>query len=327
VLLDSWWYAGRLVDEALELARERRARAFWVVMHGAGVPFAQRLLRQTDLPVHLTVHDDPAYGMTLLSRKSFFLAPLVERQFAAALRAATSVDTIGEPMAERYRRRYGVESVVIHRAVAGPVTPRSRFDPARKELSVGVFGSNYSYASLPVLGRSVGRAARRLGVRPKILVVGHGHGERLRRDVGAEVEVAATGHLDEPAAIDRLSECLILYLNYPFPARYRVLRETSFPVKLSTLLQTTRPILAHAPSGTTLEALRPYAGYVRFWNDLDEESGAGHLAAAWSDAASAGAYTADAESVRERFYDRDRNRGRLAEVLNRLVAGATPARC
>jgi hypothetical protein len=31
--------------------------------------------------------------------------------------------------------------------------------------------------------------------------------------------------------------------------------------------------------------------------------------------------------VRECFYDRDRNRGRLAEVLNRLVAGATPARC
>ena len=50
--------------EVAELARRLSARAVWMVMHGAVVPIAARLTRPgaLGLPVHLTVHDDPAFA-------------------------------------------------------------------------------------------------------------------------------------------------------------------------------------------------------------------------------------------------------------------------
>ena len=132
--LDSTLKAGALTAEVEALARDRGARAAWVVMHGAGVHLAARLARRraaNGLPLHLTVHDDPAFGVALRSRRYLALLPWIERDFAAALRRAESVDVICAAMADRYRRRYGVESSVVHRALdaarrARPLRPRPR---------------------------------------------------------------------------------------------------------------------------------------------------------------------------------------------------------
>src|SRR5450432_345869 len=51
--------AGRLANEVAALARQRNVTAIWIVMHGAMVHLAARLLRQPGLPTHLSVHDDP----------------------------------------------------------------------------------------------------------------------------------------------------------------------------------------------------------------------------------------------------------------------------
>ena len=98
--------AERLAGEIRALAEARHARAIWIVMHGAMVHVAARLLRKSTLPVHLTVHDDPR-GVALMSRRYFALLPLIARDFAFAMRRATSVDVVSEPMGARYRRSFG----------------------------------------------------------------------------------------------------------------------------------------------------------------------------------------------------------------------------
>src|SRR5262249_42420720 len=153
--------------------------------------------------------------------------------FAYALRRATSVDVIGRGMAERYRRRYGVESTIVHRALEGPIAPSGDHDAARDGLRVGVLGSTYGYGQLPLLARAVEVAAGRLGVAPRILIVGQGHGDQLRAEFAGRVEVESTGHISEADAIPLLRRCFALYLNYPFGRRDAVLRRTSFPTKLS----------------------------------------------------------------------------------------------
>jgi len=72
---DTTIYAGALAREVLKIADERNAVAIWVVMHNAAVPIAAKLIRSRRFPVHLTVHDDPAFANALRSKRYIGLVP------------------------------------------------------------------------------------------------------------------------------------------------------------------------------------------------------------------------------------------------------------
>jgi glycosyltransferase involved in cell wall biosynthesis len=317
--LDSTVMAGALAEEVLDLAERRGARALWVLMHGAGVALAARLVRRATLPVHLTVHDDPAFGVALNSRRYLALVPWIERDFASAMRSAAGIDVISAGMADRYARRYGVRSVVVHRGMGEPVEPSPPYDKERLGLRIGVLGNTYTYNQLPILGRAVAQAAGRLGVPGRLLVVGRSHGERLKADLAGQAEVEITGHIAEAEAVRRLRECFLLYLNYPFSARRAVLRQTSFPTKLSTYLQATRPILIHAPAATSVAPLTEHQGYVAHWDTPRESDGASVLTRLWDDPRSFESFHAEADRVRTRYYDLEHNRRTLFDALDALV--------
>jgi glycosyltransferase involved in cell wall biosynthesis len=317
--LDHTVLAGALADEVVRIACERSAQALWIVMHGTAVAIAARLARRTSLAMHLTVHDDPAYATALGSRRYLALLPAIEHDFARAIRAAASVDVVSPAMADRYRRRYGVSSVVVHRGMDRAVEPSPPYERERWGLRVGILGNTYGYSQLLILGRAVARAAQELGVPGRLLVVGDGHGARLRRDLNGLVEVDFTGHIDEDEAVRQLQSCFVLYLNYPFSIRRAVLRRTSFPTKLSTYVQAARPLLVHAPSDSSVTPLGEMSGYATRWETLRPEDGAALLARIWADPQRADSVHADAEQVRARYFDHERNRGRILHALNRLV--------
>jgi hypothetical protein len=322
--LDQTVYAKALADEALAIARERDARGFWVVLHGSGVAIAARLARAGVLPVHVTVHDDPAYANALRSRRYLPLVPLIARDFARAIRGADSVDVIGPAMADHYRRKYGVASKVVHRALPGPVEPARDYDKARHGLRVGVLGSTYSYGQLPILARAVEDASKTLGVPGRVLVVGRSYSERLRAEMGNRVEVEVLGHIEEADAVPRLRDCFALYLNYPFGPLDAALRRLSFPTKLGTYTLAARPILIHAPKDSSVMSLLKIDGYARHWGSLREAEGTSELVAMWGDPRMHESRHLEAESVRLRHYDPETNRRTLFEQLGAL-AGAVRA--
>jgi hypothetical protein len=325
LLLDSTVLARPLVQEVRSIARERDARAIWAVMHGAVVPMASHLARSGALPVHLTVHDDPAFGVAMRSRRYVALAPWIEHHFASAMRRAASVDVICEGMAERYRRRYGVSPVIVHRGMASEVEPAPRHDRGRG-IVVGILGYTYSYRQLPILGRARALSARRLGQKGRLVVIGRGYGERLRDELAGDpdVDVEVTGHLDEAEAVRRLRDCFLLYLNYPFSNRDAVLRQTSFPTKLSTFVMAARPILMHAPADSSVAPLGEYGGYVLSWQDSEAEVGAERIARAWSDPHGDESYHHVAEQVRRKYYDFSRNQRTLLGALDALAGPPGP---
>ena len=319
--LDSTRHAGRVADEIASTARRFHAGALWLVLHGAVVPAAARVAaRPGALPYHATVHDDPV-GQVGGSRKYRLLTPWYQRAFAASLKGARSVDTICPGMADRYRDRYGVDSVVVHRGTVGPVGPSPAYDPARG-LRVGIIGSIYDYAMIPALARAVKIAAGRAGTRGAVVVVGRGVGDRLRDEMGSAVDVEVTGHLDEPEAVERLRGCFLLYANYPFAGRHALFRRTSFPTKVSTYALAARPLLVHAPADSSLLGLTVGTppGYATHWGSLAEGEGAALLLGLWNDpSAFASAHDA-AEAVRSRYYDLERNRSALFDALNGLAS-------
>jgi hypothetical protein len=319
LFLDSTLWTRALAEETLRVARAHRARALWVVLHGAGVQVAAELAKRRELPMHVTVHDDPAFAVALRSRRYLAMTPWVEHELARALRGADSVDVIGSAMRERYLRRYGVDSIVVHRAVADRVLPVPAYD-SQHGLRIGVIGNMYSYDQLPLLGRALSRASRLIGVPARILMVGRGFAERLKKDLtGSGVEVEAVGHVDEAEAVRLLSRCFAVYLNYPFDRRAAVLRETSFPTKLATYLRAARPIVTHAPKDTSLAPLSAMTGYVHPWTTMDSADGETLLARMWRDPTQLASAHESGEALRLRYYDPVRNRRALKTALNALV--------
>jgi glycosyltransferase involved in cell wall biosynthesis len=316
---DSTIHAGALAREALDQAKARGARAIWVVMHNAAVAIAARLIRRGGLPVHLTVHDDPAFANALRSKRYLALVPWIERDFAFAMKHATSIDVIGRGMAERYRLRYGVESAIVHRALEGPVAPGGPYDRERLGLRVGVLGSTYAYDQLPLLAHAVELASKQLGVKPRLLIMGRSYGDRLKAEVGDAVDVEVTGHVSEADAVPLLRDCFALYLNYPFGRRDAVLRQTSFPTKLSTYIQAARPLLLHVPPDSSVMPLVGPDGFATAWPSLDPASGADALLAAWDRPENLESRRDAAEAVRREYYDPDRNRRALFDALDALV--------
>ena len=309
--------ASRLAAEIREIAARKGARAIWIVMHGALVHVAAQLLSQSGLPVHLTVHDDPAFGVALMSRRYFAMTPFVERDFARAIRRCASVDVISAGMARRYRQRYGIDSVIVHRGMQERIAERPTLVDS-DVLDIGVMGNTYGYAQLPLLVRATSKAARFVGKRPRVTIIGEGHGERLSAETRDDAEVTFTGHLNEADAVQRLSQCFALYLNYPFSRRAAVLRQTSFPTKLSSYLLAARPLLMHAPADSSVADLAQHGDYVSWWTSESVDAGAAAIRRLFDNPASRESQHEAAEALRQRYYDLVGNRRALFGALNAL---------
>ena len=288
-------------------------------MYGATVPIASHLVKDGELPVVATVHDDPAFGVALRSRRYFALVPLIERAFAQALKGAAGVEVISRGMMERYQKRYGVLAILGNRVVAPFVAVPGPFSKEGKILRIGVLGNTYSYSPLPLLGRAVARAADDLGLRGELVFVGDGQAERLRAELGGLISIVSVGHVEEAAAAAVLRGTFLQYLNYPFGWRDRVLRQTSFPCKLATYIAAGRPLLLHTPADSTTAELATIPGLCYHWDDLNVEHGVQLLKKAWADPqTSLGAHVA-LEEVRRRYYDLDTIKTNIMGMLDGMV--------
>ena len=189
-------------------------------------------------------------------------------------------------------------------------------------LEVGVLGNSYDFGQLVLLARVVERVAAGVGWRGRVTVVGKGFGERLRAEAGGRIEIEVAGHLDEPAAVDRLRRSFALYLNYPFTRRTSLFRQTSFPTKLSTYLMAARPLLVHSPVDSSVAEMRSFAGYVGWWGDETVAGGASALAQLWNNQTAAQSQHAIAEKLRLRYYDAKANTEKLWRVLDAMASGS-----
>jgi hypothetical protein len=314
----SAWLAGpnRLARAIDALAAQHDASAIWVVAHGPILPAVAPLARSGDRPVHLSVHDDPAWAVAFRTRRELPLTPWVQKTLAQALATATSVDVISAGMRAEFARRFGVDSVVVHRVLDGPIPANSVYDRHTSGVSVGILGSVYARRQLDVLLKVVARAACHARVPGRVVVIGSKDPELVRRAATVpDVEVSFTGHLPESEGVEILRGVFAVYLGYPFGARAQVLRRTSFPTKLATYLQTGRPLLIHSPYDSTLIPLVSFAPYTIPWLDATVDGGARQLWAAWSNDALHLSQHEPAEILRARYFGAE-NRTRLFNALD-----------
>ena len=129
------------------------------------------------------------------------------------------------------------------------------------------------------------------------------------------------GHVDEATAVAQLTgDALLLYLNYPFTSGERVLRETSFPTKLSTYIRCARPILVHAPPNSSTSDLgTDEPAFVRSWTDMNPATGADALCDLWNAPNVEESFHAAAERIRLKYFNPAHKRSTIARLLNNLA--------
>jgi hypothetical protein len=215
---------------------------------------------------------------------------------------------------------------VIHRAVESPISAAPPYDRQAYGLRVGIFGSTYGSSQPSVLAAALADAARRLSVPGRLLVVGgQPEGERLRKKFGSRIAVELVGYVPEEEAVTYLQRCFLLYLNYPFGPRSRVMRRTSFPTKLSSYGMAARPLLVHAPDDSSIGALdADFPDYAKRWATNTPADGSEMLVELWNKPGIDDSAHADADEVRRRYFDPDRNRRILFDALNALIADVHP---
>lgn len=229
------------------LVSKIEANTYWVVAHNDGVCIAAALLA-AGKKVHLTVHDDPV-GVFARSRKYRPFQWVMSIVFSRVIRNVASVDVTSPAMRDLYSRRYGVDCFPQFRYV--PSLMNVRFTPSNETLRIGHIGSLYHPKAFRRFVSACQSYAAKQGKRFKIVRIGTSqHIDKIANEIPDLFEDG--GELKEEQAINLLATCDFVYAMYPSGRRFRLFRQTSFPVKLATYIQAQRPIFAHAPGDSTL---------------------------------------------------------------------------
>jgi hypothetical protein len=247
------WRKRELVETARPI-QEASADVHWVVAHGVGIALGNMLKTlQPEIPLHVTVHDDPENALLKRSRRFRHLSWLVEKPMRQLMTNADSIDVISRSMQEYYHKKFGVDSEVVHVCVDSlpGVAPFAGKD---NELHIGHIGSIYSHNQFASFLRGVDIYARQMGLKPILKLIGKQlwSAERFARNLSPGASVCLLGEMQEEAAVQQLAGCDFVYAAYPFSDSFRVFRQTSLPTKLSTYVRAQRLIFAHTPMDSTL---------------------------------------------------------------------------
>ncbi len=308
---------GRIARRIDDLAEAHSAGAVWAIAHGELVPGLANFAERSSRPLHVSVHDDPAWSVAFRGRRDRVLAPWLHVNFRRLLASADSIDVIGGGMRAAVAGSVGRDSIVVHRVVHGPIEANPAPPPSDR-LVVGLLGSVYHPRQLAQLVEMLARAGRLVGRSAHLSVIGK-EAAWMRRAAGVEdVEVEFHGHMNEPDGLERLRDAFALYVGYPFGLRERVLRQTSFPAKVATYIQAARPLIVHTPRDGTLTPLFGRRPFSIPWVNTDVRRGAETLADAWNQPEYHESQHEQAEAVRALYFGAD-NRERLYAALDALV--------
>lgn len=257
-----------------EVRRTRAELIFTIYTDGLWILAAHCVSKLSGRPLLLYVHDAwrerVAHQRPILDR----LASIVER----SVLESASVVVLSEGLGELYRRRYGIDSVLVRHLATG-----ARFDgvPRYEGLTLGFAGAIYgnNLAQLQDLVRVVEATDRW-----KLLLFTGTPDARLAELGLVGRNVSARFVADQVELRRCLSECDALYLPLAFedaPDMPTSLLRHAIPTKMIDYLMSGAPILVHCPADFEMARLLERSGFgIVCSNRGAEELGA--VLARWS---------------------------------------------
>jgi glycosyltransferase involved in cell wall biosynthesis len=235
----------RLVDEAVRFAQAERPEVVWALLDSPTLmAVAWRVARRLSLPLVVSVLDPPERWTSELRFASITEKAMLG-EFERSLRAACRVAVISEGMQAEYRRRFGLDSILLRHGIHPSLVqaPARQSQPGR-QLIIGLAGNLYGREAQTTLFRaleSTGWSIAGRAVSLRIL------SNSFTVQVPSHADIQFLGWRSLPETIRLLSGCDLLYLPYWFDPRLRYSAQLCFPTKLPAYLAAGRPVLVHAP--------------------------------------------------------------------------------
>ena len=235
----------RLVSEAAAFGRESGVEKVWMMLDSAtmsamGGDVAARL----NVAMISSVWDTPEHTLSVTGVDRITAGQLLGR-FGEAVQRSERVGVISEAMAETYRQRWGVQTVIVrHGLPAACRRPAGRARRGNESFVMGIAGGLYAQTAWQSLLKALARVDWTIEGKKVVLRL-WGADFRLRSSGPANIEYG--GRLPPEEVVSALAECDAAYLPVAFERRFEQLSRYSFPTKFSSYVASGRPLFIHGP--------------------------------------------------------------------------------
>jgi hypothetical protein len=228
-------------------AREQRAERLLVALNSQAMnAMGAGLASATGLPMSVIVWDPP-HATAINQGWDSASARWADERFSEAMRAADAAMVVSEEMVEDYGQRFGLRCEVVRHAL--PVMHATRPMPPEGRIRIGFAGTLYDSAQLDRLLQALNACQWRLQGREVVLRMIGNYYRFTALTAPAQVELLGWQGAEETTRL--LAECEFNYLPIAFLPGFGELARLAFPSKLGNFLAAGRPVLVHAPEGST----------------------------------------------------------------------------
>lgn len=263
------------IDEIVNKLLAIECDAFWIVSHNEGLRIALELVRkQKDRPVHMTVHDDWAGALCARSRKYKLMASVSRSLTKKALQEVTNFDVISKGMQHEYLKLSGKTGDVCHRYLLQDAVCVAGTEPIADKgiINIGHIGVLYDKKDFIEFLFLVKDFLKKYQKGFQVHMWGYIMDKsELPEPLREHVNINAS--LPEKQVIEELAKCDFVYSMYPMSKALHMFSMTSLPTKLTSYMQSGRPIFGHAPADSTLAEFLQTTGLGVLWSAKNKAEG------------------------------------------------------
>jgi glycosyltransferase involved in cell wall biosynthesis len=314
-LLD--WLAIPLVAMVtLREARKTKAKIILSVAHGQFFFAAALVSRLTGIRFVLWVHDD---WVVQTIQSSFVLKYFASDLFRFALRSASHVYAISEPMADRLRSKYGVDSEIqlpASEAMAAPIESLVRENSAEGRPFRIAFAGTGTGASqtLQLLAEMIASGS----ISQQQQIEFHLYLPDMEREAWDSERILIHPWLSQRDLKEALANADLLFLPYNFSETDAYIAERSFPSKAADYMSCGTPILLMAPASSGIVKYAREYGFAEIVDRMDKEALLHAVRHLMSDAAYRERLVRNARKVFNKNHNIVKQRRTFYELVNRL---------
>ena len=257
-------YNGYLIKK---LCEEKKIDMIWIIAESLSVPVGLAAMKFTNSKTLLSVLDDYEtsgyyWEKNILLSKSRYL-----NQFKKIILNVDKCSVIGEGMQSYYKKKYNISAQILYPSFSFDITKIKKRNNSKSEILLGVVGSIYEYLNKEwyLLLSSIKK------------INSHGLLKIRLLHIGKKVSIRSCtfsffedkGWVDEKQLDRMLYDFDAFIVLQSFSNKKLIETKTSFPLKVSTYLQSRKPIIALCPSYSSVSNfIKKYkCGVV--CNDLD----------------------------------------------------------
>jgi len=241
-------YVPDLVRSVVQFGRRQGVEVVLAVLNSpTQIAIAARVASKLGARLVTMVWDPPEFLSWAMGLDRFSHRNLL-REFEKVLHTTVRCGVASEWMAAEYRKRYGVEPVVlIHGVHPNLMKPPARELISDKQFTIGFQGTLYAFDAWRALLSALSEVDWQIEGRNVIVRV-------LSTNItlsGRAMHIEYLGWRSLEETVDLMSQVDVAYLPYWFENDFSLSVRLCFPNKLATYLAAGRPVLFHGPEDSS----------------------------------------------------------------------------